>query len=1019
MLPDERRRPRTDHPGARYRRFARRPLIPALAAAALAASLTAAPAAARETHPFQNPRLPVGARVDDLLKRLTLDEKISLLHQYQPAIPRLGIKRFKTGTEALHGLAWSTDVNSTPNPGAVRTATATVFPQSVGLGATWNPDLMKKVGSAVGTEARGYNKENSDVWGLQLWAPVVNLLRDPRWGRNEEGYSEDALLSGLLATAYGRGIQGDDPRRLKAAPVLKHYLANNNEIRRDQTSSSLRPRVKKEYDEVPFKLPVSADAATGIMTAYNLVNGRPATAHADARDVVRSWTDRTLFNVTDAGGPNNLVGSQKYYGTLAEADAATLKAGVDSFTTDDTKSEITIAAVKEALGKGLLAERDVDTAVRHILDLRVRLGEFDPGGGPYGKITKDVVDGPEHRRLARQAATEQMVLLKNQALPGKAEALPLDAAKTGKVAVVGPLSDTLYTDWYSGALPYRVTPLDGIKRRLGTHGTVAGTEGVDRIALKDPGTGKYVTGGADADGDLLKLSSPTADATAQFDVFDWGQGVMTLRNAANGKTVGRYVKPDGSWTDMFANDQAQPAGWFVQQMFKLEPSGDGYLLRYAGYEKSESWAEPDKIYARTAADGTLLLGTKEEATTFTREVVRSGVDEAVKAATGADAAVVVVGSMPFINGRENHDRTATALAEGQSELVKAVRKANPNTVVVVENSYPTTLNWEQANVPAILWSSHAGAETGNALASVLFGDASPSGRLPQTWYRSDKDLPDILDYDIIKSDRTYLYFKGAPLYPFGHGLSYSTFQYGKPRVQNKGGTVTVTVPVTNTGKVAADEVVQLYTHQKTSRVKQPVKQLRAFEKVRVAPGRTAAVTLDFRVSDLAHWDVTRNKWTVENSEHDVMVGASSSDIRQRGSLSVRGETVPARDLARPTRAADFDDHRGAELVDETKASGDAVAAGAGGWIRFAGADLRSGLRGVKVRAAKESAGGTTVQVRLGGPAGRLAGTVNVPSTGDRYAYRDLTAAVSGATGRQDVYLVFGGDVRLSSFSFTR
>ncbi|MFF5264999.1 glycoside hydrolase family 3 C-terminal domain-containing protein [Actinomadura viridis] len=1009
-MSNDRRRSR---PHGRFRR----PLIPALAAAALVAGLvgTAAPAAAaRADHPFRNPRLPVEARVADLLGRLTLDERISLLHQYQPAIPRLGIKRFKTGTEALHGLAWSTDINSTPNPGAVRTATATVFPQSVGLGATWNPELMKKVGSAVGDEARGYNKENSDVWGLQLWAPVVNLLRDPRWGRNEEGYSEDALLSAMLATAYGKGMQGDDPRHLKTAPVLKHYLANNNEIRRDQTSSSLRPRVKKEYDEVPFKLPISADAATGVMTAYNLINGRPATAHADMKDLVRSWTDKTLFNVSDAGGPNNLVGSQKYYGTLAEADAATLKAGVDSFTTDDTRSHITIAAVKEALSKGLLAESDVDTAVRHILSLRVRLGEFDPGGGPYAKITKDVVDGPEHRRLARQAATEQMVLLKNQG-----RTLPLDPAKDRKVAVVGPLSDTLYTDWYSGALPYRVTPADGIRKRLGSGGTVAGTEAVDRIALKDPATGKYVTGGADADGDLLRLAATTPTDTAQFDVFDWGQGVLTLRNAANGKTVGRWSDANGNWTDRFANDQAQPAGWFVQQMFKLEPHGDGHLVRYAGYEKSADWAEPAKTYLKADADGTLVLATKEEATTFQREVLRSGVDDAVRTATGADAAVVVVGSMPFINGREDHDRTTMALAEGQSELIKAVRKANPNTVVVVENSYPTTLTWEQENVPAILWSSHAGAETGNALASILFGDTSPSGRLPQTWYRSDKDLPDILDYDIIKSDRTYLYFKGAPLYPFGHGLSYGTFRYGQPKVRNRNGSVTVTVPVTNTGQVAADEVVQLYTHQKTSRVKQPLKQLRAFEKVRVAPGRTTTATLGFRVSDLAHWDVTRDKWTVETADHDIMVGASSGDIRGRAELSVRGETVPARDLTKATRAADFDDHQGAELVDESKVHGDAVAAGAGDWIAFSGADLRAGVRGITARVAKEGAGDTTIQVRLDGPAGRLAGTVTVPSTGDRYAYRDLTAAISGATGRQDVYLVFGGDVRVSGFSFTR
>jgi len=1007
---------RTRSPG----RF-RRPLIP-VAAAALAAvtsvGLTAAPAAARDTLPFRDPRLPVEARVADLLGRLTLDEKVSLLHQYQPAIPRLGIKRFKTGTEALHGLAWSTDINA---GGAVRTATATVFPQSVGLGATWNPDLLKKIGSAVGDEARGYNKENSDVWGLQLWAPVVNLLRDPRWGRNEEGYSEDPLLTGALATAYGTGIQGEDGEYLKAAPVLKHYMANNNEVRRDQTNSSLRPRVKKEYDEVPFKVPLQADAATGVMTAYNLINGRPATAHSDVNDLVRKWAAKPLFNVTDAGGPNNLVGSQQYYGTLAEADAATLKAGVDSFTVDDTNSANTVNAVKEALAKGLLAESDVDRAVRNILTLRVRLGEFDPDGGPYGKIGKEAVDSAAHRALARQAATEQMVLLKNQ---GKT--LPLDANRTKKVAVVGPLADTLYTDWYSGALPYRVTPLDGIKNRLGGKGTVEGTEAADRVALKDAATGRYLTGGGAAEGDFLRLGATSADATAQFDVFDWGQGKLTLRNVANGKVVGRWSDPadNNSWTDYFKNDQAQPNGWFVQQMFDLEKQDDGtYLVRYAGYEKDEGWAEPDKTYLKAAADGRLVLGTKAEAARFTREVLRSGVDEAVEAATGADAAVVVVGSMPFINGREAHDRTSMALAGAQSELIKAVRKANPNTIVVVENSYPTTLNWEQDNVPALLWTSHAGAETGNALAAVLFGDTSPSGKLPQTWYRSEADLPDILDYDIVKSDRTYLYFKGKPLYPFGHGLSYASFRYGTPRLSAHsvaaGGTVKVSVPVTNTGRDTADEVVQLYTHQRTSRVKQPVKQLRGFEKVRLAPGQTKTVTFTVRAADLAHWDVTRDKWTVENAVHDLLIGSSSADIRQRAALKVRGETVPARDLAKATRAADFDDQQGAELVDETKVRGDAVGAGSGDWISFAGADLGRGITGIKARAAREGAGDAAIEVRLGGPNGRKAGTVTVPSTGDRYAYRDLTAPVSGAAGRQDVYLVFTGDVRLSSFSFTR
>ncbi|WP_329255259.1 glycoside hydrolase family 3 C-terminal domain-containing protein [Actinoallomurus sp. NBC_01490] len=973
----------------------------ALAAALLAVVGVSSPAHAKTTYPFQNPKLSLSTRVDDLLGRLTLDEKVSLLHQYEPAIPRLGVKAFKTGTEALHGVAWSTDIH---NNGAVVTARGTVFPQAVGLASTWNPALIKQVGSAVGDEARGYNTLNPDVWGLQLWAPVVNLLRDPRWGRNEEGYSEDPYLTGAISTAYGSGIEGPDPDHLRAAPVLKHYLANNNEANRDTTSSDLRPRVENEYDRKAFSAAISADAATGVMASYNLVNGRPNTVSPDLNDVVRTWTRRDLLNVSDAGAPNNLVGSEKYYPTLAEGDAAALKAGLDSFTTDDTNAGPTTTAVKEALSTGLLKESDVDTAVRHILSIRVRLGDFDPDGGPYARIGTDVIDSPAHRKLARQTADQATVLLKNSG-----HALPLSARAGTKVAVVGPLENTLYTDWYSAALPYEVTPLDGIRERLGSTGTVTDSEGTDRIALKDVDTGKYVTAGTGPSGAALKESATSPDTTTQFDVFDWGQGKLTLRSVANGEYAGRY-----NGGDTIVNDQAQPNGWYVQQMFTLEKQNDGsYLLRYAGYETDESWYG-DKRYLRAGDDGTLVLATKDEASHFSRDVVRSGTDQAVKAAKGADAAVVVVGSMPFINGREAHDRTTMALAESQENLIKAVRAANPHTVVVVENSYPTTLNWEQANVPGILWTTHAGAETGHAVADTLFGDSDPAGRLTQAWYRSDGDLPDLLDYDIIKSDRTYQYYKGTPLYPFGHGLSYTSFRYGDLRVSSAGGRVTATVKVTNTGKRAGDEVVQLYTHQRTSRDKEPVRQLRAFQRVHLAAGESATVRLTFQTADLAHWDVTRDRNVVETSTYDVLVGASSADIRQRAALRVNGEIIPARDLAKPTRAVDFDDYQGVRLVDETKERGDAVGATGGDWLRFT--DVSLGAGAATFTGSTASAGGGSIEVHLDSPTGPLAGTATAAATGDVYRYATTTAALHGAKGRHDVYLVFRGDLRLSTFS---
>ena len=904
-----------------------------LAATGLAQPSAAQPSAAQPSaaeFPFRDPSLPVSARVDDLLGRLTLDEKIAMLHQYQPAIPRLGITSFKTGTEALHGVAWTTDPN---NGGEVVTAEGTVFPQAIGLGSTWDADLLERVGTAVGMEARGYHAQDPAAWGLNVWAPVVDPLRDPRAGRNEEGYSEDAFLTGTMATSYAGGMSGDDPTYLMTAPTLKHYVGYNNEIRRDVTSSDLRPRLRNEYYDVPFRMPIQADAATGVMTSYNLVNGRPVTVDPAVDERIRSWTDEILYNVTDAFGPNNVVGSQDYYDTLAEADAASLKAGVDSFTTDNADGGPTLQAVRSALQQGLLTEADVDRAVRHALTIRVRLGEFDPDGGPYGGIGADAIGTPEHRALAREAAGEAMVLLENDGT------LPLDSEADRTIAVVGPLADTLYTDWYSGGLPYGVTPADGVLEHLGDGATVRVSEGVDRIALREVGTGKYVTGGAAPEGAVLAVNGTSAAADAQFDVFEWGEGVVTLRSAANDK----YVGASGG---AFRNDQAQPNGWYVQQQFKLEEQSDGtYVVRYAGYETTEGWFGPNK-YVTVAGDGTLTLGAASpgQAAHFEKEVVLDGVAEAKEAAEGADAVVVAVGSMPFINGREAHDRASLDLAGAQRRLVEQLAATNPRTVMVLENSYPTTIGWARDTVPAVLWTSHAGQETGNALADVLFGDRNPAGRLTQTWYTSDSDLPDITDYDILRNGTTYQYYDGDPLYAFGHGLSYTTFDYSGIRLSSttlKRRPVTVSVDVTNTGDLAGDEVVQLYTHQRESRDPQPIRSLRGFERVTLEPGETRTVQFVLRPADLAHWDVTRDRWVVETSPEDLMVGAASDDIRARARLRVDGERIPARKLRKMVRAVDFDDYAGVRLVDEAKAGGDAVGLDAGDWLLYRDAAPRS------------------------------------------------------------------------------
>src|SRR3954463_2804682 len=333
----------------------RRRAVRKVAMAACALLLSSPAAAGARGEPFRDPSLPMPQRIDDLMGRLTLDEQIAFLHQYQPAIPRLGIGVFKAGTEALHGVAWSNDFN---HNGDVVTANATVFPQAIGLAGTWDPALVKAIGSAVGDEARGLHAQNPTVWGLNLWAPVVNLLRDPRWGRNEEGYSEDPTLTSSIATAYGSGIQGDDPTYLKAAPTLKHFLAYNNEVTRDTSSSQLTPRTLHEYDEQAFEPTLRADAATGVMASYNLVNGRPNTV-SPLLNEIRSWSSKRLFNVSDAFAPHNLTGSEQYYATAPAGDAAMFKAGIDSYVADDNKPAQMIADVKTALSRGLLDQATI------------------------------------------------------------------------------------------------------------------------------------------------------------------------------------------------------------------------------------------------------------------------------------------------------------------------------------------------------------------------------------------------------------------------------------------------------------------------------------------------------------------------------------------------------------------------------------------------------------------------------------------------------------------------------------
>ena len=418
-------------------------VLPLLLAAGMAQALAAA-------EPFRDPNLPLERRVDDLVSRLTLDEKIGMLGQFQPAIERLGIKGFTNWTEGLHGLGWV-------RGGSV---TATTFPQSVGLGETWDPEILRQAGAVEGYEARVYLKKYDGARvGLAIRAPNVDLARDPRWGRTEESFGEDPYFVGKMSVGFIQGLQGDNPKYLLSASTMKHFLANSNEEARTRSSSDFDERNLREYYIVPFRMGVEEGNAQSFMAAYNAINKIPATVSPFIRDIAEKEWKFDGMVCTDAGSLPNLTRQFKYFPDPTAAVAGCVKAGITVFL------DRYDAPLRDALEKKLVTEADIERNIRGNLRMRMRLGEFDPPGmSPYEKIsgTEEPWYGEKYKALARKVTQESIVLLKNSD-----NLLPLDKSKLRSIAVIGPYGDNVLVDWYAGMPPYTVTPLEGIRNKVG------------------------------------------------------------------------------------------------------------------------------------------------------------------------------------------------------------------------------------------------------------------------------------------------------------------------------------------------------------------------------------------------------------------------------------------------------------------------------------------------------------------------------------------------------------------------
>ena len=956
---------------------------------------------------YRDAALSAGVRARDLLALLTLAEKISLLHQHAPAVERLGVAAFHTGSEVLHGVAWL--------------GTATVFPQPVGLAATWDTDLLTRIGAVVGTEQRAKHAADPSV-SLNVWAPVVNPLRNPRWGRNEEGYSEDPHLTAELAGAYARGLRGDHPVYWRTVPTLKHFLAYNNETDRAVTSSQLRPRVLHEYELPAYRGPVEAGVVGAVMPSYNLVNGRPNHVARELLDELRSWTDASLLVVSDAAAPGNLVDFERYYPDHVTSHAAMLRAGVDSFTDNDANAAPTIERLTEALERGLLDETDIDRAVLRQLELRLATGELDPELDPYSSIGADAIDLPAHRELAREAVARSVVVLANDGI------LPLAPGAT--VAVVGPHADRVLHDWYSGTPPYLVGIASAFAERLGA-GAVRVADGADRVALRALTTGAYVRQ-VDA-GTPLLADGPTAGDDAQFDVTAWGEGLVTLRAVGTG-----LLWSGAGW--VIRADATRVGGWVAQEAFRLHRHPDGmWSLQHVG---SGRW-----VRVQQDATGTLVAEAPDatSAERFAVRTVRAGHAEVAAAAAAADVVVVAVGNDPHLLGRETEDRPHLRLPEASVELWRAAREANPRAVLAVVSSYPYVLGSMADDAAAVVWSSHGGQELGHGLVDVLTGDREPTGRLAQTWVADEAHAGDLLDYDIIAAGSTYWYARHEPLYAFGHGLSYTRVEYTAIELSSPvldvptttapdddsgadGPVVEARVHVTNTGSRPVVELVQLYVAPDGHRLTVPGRRLVGHARVVLEPGASAVVTLPVGARDLAVWDVTRDRFVAEPGRYRVLAGPSSADLPLRADLEVHGEPVPPRAaLGRALRAVDFDDADRIEIAERTRETGEAVqvaARASSGWVVLRDVDARGAAHGT-LTLARTHGGPARVRVEVPGAQGTwlTAATAHVPTPGGRHTWNDVAVEPGPAwdrltAGVVDLRLVLGGAVRVGEFRLT-
>jgi len=836
--------------------------------------------------PFMNPDLPTEQRASDLVSRLTVEEKVAQLMNAAPAIERLGIPEYNWWNECLHGVA--------------RAGLATVFPQAIGLAATWDTDLMFQVATVISEEARAKHHEavrrgqRGIYQGLTFWSPNINLFRDPRWGRGMETYGEDPYLTGTMAVSFIRGLQGEDPKYFRVIATAKHYAVHSGPEPDRHTFDAVvdLPTLRGSY--LPhFEMAVREGQAYSVMCAYNRFQNLPCCGSPFLlNDILRGEWGFSGYVVSDCDAVDDIHATHKLVPTLAEAAAMALRAGTD------LNCGRAYSALLEAVKKGLVDEATLEVAVKRLFVARFRLGMFDPAERvPYAQIPYSVVDSIKNRELALEAARKSIVLLQN-----RDDLLPLPKSLKS-LAVIGPNADDVEVllGNYNGFPAEPVTPLEGLKELLSPHTEII-----------------YEPGSDWAEGIPVLTVIPSEHLRPEAAARETGLRAEYFKNREwKGKPVASRVDPavDFNWWEEAPLPSLDPDNFSVRWSGYLVPPETGdYYLGGEGFNTFRIYLEGEliaqyngthethKVYKKVHLEkdrpAALKIEFSHRARTarmhlLWKKPAPEALERAVAAARRAEAVILFLGLSPRLEGEEMEvpvpgfkggDRLSLDLPASQERLLEEVVKAvqGKPVVLVLLNGSPLSINRAVELVPAIVEAWYPGQAAGRAIAGVLFGDYNPAGRLPVTFYKSASDLPDFSDYRM--TGRTYRYFRKEPLFPFGYGLSYTRFRYSNlsaPKTIKAGQELTISVEVKNLGPRDGEEVVQLYLSRPESKsTVNPVRWLAAYRRIFLRAGESQKITLAVRPREMMTFD-SNGQPVIEPGTMVISVGGQQPGFKGR------------------------------------------------------------------------------------------------------------------------------------------